>query len=62
MTLNLSIVERDALFRLARDEARDPRAQAALIIRRALQRRGLVARERIHNPPKPRRAGKELQP
>jgi len=43
LTLILPISERDALFRLARQEARHPRSQAELIIRRELERLGLLA-------------------
>lgn len=50
--------ERDALMELSRLERRDPRAQAAMLIRRALERRGLLERrERIHNPPPPQTGG-----
>lgn len=42
MTIQLPIGERDALFQLARCEYRNPREQAALIIRRELERRGLL--------------------
>lgn len=38
----LSSVERDALVALAKREFRDPRAQAALIIVRELERAGLL--------------------
>ena len=34
--------ERDALYKLAGRERRDPRAQAALIIRQALESAGLI--------------------
>ncbi|MDL1895563.1 hypothetical protein FBQ82_04780 [Anaerolineae bacterium CFX7] len=61
LTISLSQDERDALQALAENERRPLRDQAALIIRRTLQRRGLVARERIHVPTKPPRAAKELQ-
>lgn len=45
--------ERDALCALAEREFRDPRAQAALIIRRELERAGLVRskRERLRDEP-----------
>lgn len=43
LTLILPVSERDALFRLARQQARHPRAQAALIIRHELERLGLLA-------------------
>ena len=42
ITLSLKANERDALCLLAKREFRDPRAQAALIIRRELERAGLV--------------------
>ena len=42
VTVTLKISERDALVTLAEREKRDPRAQAALIIREALERRGLL--------------------
>lgn len=35
-------IERDAIHALAKDERRDTRAQAALLIREALERRGLI--------------------
>jgi hypothetical protein len=38
----LKLTERDALVRLADREFRDPRAQAAVIIRRELERVGLL--------------------
>lgn len=43
--LYLKETERDALFNLAESQYRDPRAQAALIIRGELERLGLLARE-----------------
>jgi hypothetical protein len=42
VTVTLKISERDALVTLAEQERRDPRAQAALLIRQALVRRGLL--------------------
>ncbi len=42
LTLTLPLIERDALIQLAEREYRDPRAQAALIIRNELERLGLV--------------------
>ena len=42
MVLTLHIAERDALFKLAECERRDPRAQAALLLRGELERRGLL--------------------
>jgi hypothetical protein len=43
ITVSLQASERDALVKLAEIERRDPRAQAALIIRDELARRGLLA-------------------
>lgn len=45
VVVNLKASERDALRKLARVEFRDPRAQAALIIRAELERLGLLTRE-----------------
>ncbi len=42
LTIDLPIKERNALLRLARREMRNPRAQAALILRRELERAGLL--------------------
>jgi hypothetical protein len=42
ITISLDQNEKDALFILADRECRDPRMQAALIIRRELERYGLV--------------------
>jgi hypothetical protein len=42
ITLSLEVPEKDALIKLAIRELRDPRAQAALIIRQDLERRGLL--------------------
>lgn len=42
ITITLRAEERDALHRLAETERRDPRAQAALLIRHELERRGLL--------------------
>lgn len=42
ITVPLQIDERDALISLAQRERRDPRDQAALIIRRELERAGLL--------------------
>lgn len=47
MRLYLPDTARDALIQLARRERRDPRDQAALIIIRALQRRGLLPKGQI---------------
>ncbi len=45
LTIYLPINERDALYQLARREYRNPREQAAVIIRHELERRGLLAVE-----------------
>ena len=42
ITITLQLFEKDALRSLAEREYRDPRAQAALIIRRELERMGLL--------------------
>ncbi len=42
ITVKLEPVERDALVELAQRERRDMRDQAALIIRRELEREGLI--------------------
>ncbi|MGA7192109.1 MAG: hypothetical protein WBW94_00655 [Anaerolineales bacterium] len=42
ITLSLESVEKDALVVLAEKEFRNPRQQAALIIRQELERRGLL--------------------
>ncbi len=42
LTLIISISERDALFRLARQEFRHPREQARMLLREALRARGLI--------------------
>jgi hypothetical protein len=47
----LTECERSALSRLARHERRDPRDQAALIIRRELERLGLIEPEVKHDEP-----------
>ena len=44
----LTVSERAALFKLARHERRDPRDQAALIVRRELERLGLIEPEMKH--------------
>ncbi len=63
LTISLYQDERDALQMFAEQERREMRAQAALIIRRALERRKLLPnRERVHKPQTPRRAAKESQP
>ena len=48
ITLTLNDEERTALIILAEKEFRDPRAQAALIIHKELERQGLIV---ITNPP-----------
>ena len=45
LVISLDGDERDALVRLAERERRDPRAQAALMIRRELERQGLLPAE-----------------
>ena len=45
LTISLREQERTALRALAEQEFRDPRAQAALIIRQELERRGLLPPE-----------------
>jgi hypothetical protein len=40
--ISLNVPERDALIKLAEQEFRDPRAQAAMIIRQELERRGFL--------------------
>lgn len=45
MTLVLLQDEREALLTMARRERRDPREQAALMIRRELEREGLLPAE-----------------
>jgi hypothetical protein len=42
ITITLSSEEKDALLTLAQMEYRDPRAQASLIIRREIERQGLI--------------------
>ena len=42
ITVTLQQDEREALVKLAQRERRDPRAQAAVILRRELERRGLL--------------------
>lgn len=42
INVSLKPVERDALVQLAERERRDPRDQAALIVVRELERRGLL--------------------
>lgn len=54
MTVSLQQDERDALIVLAEHERRDPRAQAAMLIRRELERRGLL-------PPVDRQAEAQVQ-
>jgi hypothetical protein len=43
MMIKLQLDEREALAKYARQERRDARNQAAVIIRRELERRGLLA-------------------
>ncbi|OQY87262.1 MAG: hypothetical protein B6D41_11810 [Chloroflexi bacterium UTCFX4] len=45
MRVALRSDERDALMRLSRSERRDPRAQAAMLIRRALENAGYLKNE-----------------
>lgn len=45
VTITLEDTEKEALIALAMKERRDPRAQAALLISRELQRRGLLPDE-----------------
>ena len=47
ITLNTN--ERDALFAIAEREVREPRAQAALIIRRELERLGLLQTPKVNH-------------
>lgn len=42
LTIPLAQEESDALWGIAKRERRDPRAQAALLIRQALERAGLL--------------------
>lgn len=44
--------ERNALDQLSMIERRDPRAQAALLIREALERRGLLASNAVATQPR----------
>ena len=46
----LDEIERRALGQLASRERRDPRAQAALLIRRELERLGLIERPTLTQP------------
>ena len=43
--VSLRADERDALMQLSRSERRDPRAQAAMLIRRALENAGYLKNE-----------------
>jgi hypothetical protein len=45
----LGDLERDALYQLSKQEYRDPRAQAAIIIRDELIRRGLLTQESLNS-------------
>jgi len=47
LTVQLQIDEQMALAELARQERRDARNQAAVIIRRELERRGLLSNEQV---------------
>lgn len=49
ITITLNSIERDALFAVADQELRNPRAQAALIIRTELERLGLLSKKRLHS-------------
>jgi hypothetical protein len=46
LTITLFDYERDALYRLAQTERRDTRQQAAFLVRRELERRGLLPDDR----------------
>ena len=48
ITIFLKTTEKAALRLLAEQEFRDPRAQAALIIRQELERRGLLSAQNDH--------------
>lgn len=43
LTITLEVTEKSALIEYAEREFRDPRAQAAMIIREELQRRGFLS-------------------
>ena len=45
LRVTLRADERDALMQLSRSERRDPRAQAAMLIRRALENAGYLTNE-----------------
>lgn len=53
ITVTLEADERDALKALAQQERREARLQAALIIRRELQRRGLLPADGMADDPAP---------
>jgi hypothetical protein len=53
VSVTLQPEEKNALWALAQRERRDPRAQAALIIRRELERAGLLPAEVITPQPQP---------
>ncbi len=53
VTVNLTDDERQALTALARDERRDPRAQAAIELRRALERAGYLPAVKAGQPATP---------
>lgn len=52
LTIVLEPDENSALRTLAKNEFREPRAQAALIIRSELERRGLLEKDDPKNPEK----------
>jgi hypothetical protein len=56
VTIYLDQQERDALSNLAQRERRDPRDQAALIIRRELERAGLLPTDTPPDQPAPAQA------
>jgi hypothetical protein len=56
ITVTLSQNERAALWELAQRERRDPRNQAALLLRRELERRGLLPADPPLPPQPPERA------
>lgn len=58
ITITLSDKEKAALRTLSEKEFRDPRQQAALIIRRELERQGLVAAASPTTESEPPKAGK----
>ncbi len=60
-TINLYPDEREALVTLAQGERRDPRDQAALIIRQDLEKRGFLLAETDQGQPQPAKAGEAVQ-